>query len=380
MVEIFKRLFFILLLIAGGILTKPYWEEPVRENTPKQLSEAFDTAGDFTSSMIEDIDFDALRQQASSLISSFTEAEIETAAEEAETPALSVPEAQFFSIGNIELGDTRETVEEMYGAPERESANEYGVEWAAYHESYQNFMKVAYDEEDMVRGLYTNQDMLSSRSDISLGTSQETVNEIMGEPEETLQSGPHIYQINDESAYDLYVLEGVHATLFYDVHQEDQVAAVQLIDEGLERSKDGLFAPGSEALAEGLEYQLFDLTNAARVKHDLTPLEWHEAVSVTARAHSTDMAENDYFSHQNQDGQSPFDRMAEDDISFSTAGENLAAGQPSSIFAHQGLMNSEGHRKNILQTRFEELGVGVAFNENDQPFYTEKFLTRSWFN
>lgn len=379
-VEILKRLFLVLLLIGGGVLTKPYWEEPVRQMMPGELSEAFDTAGDFTNSVIEDIDFDALRQRASSLISSFTEAEVETAAEDAETPELSVPEEQFFSIGNVELGDSREAVEEMYGTPERESTNEYGVKWSAYHENYQNFMKVAYDEEDMVRGLYTNQNMLSSRSDISLGASQETVNEILGEPEETLQSGHHIYQINDESAYDLYVLEGVHATIFYDVHQGDRVTAIQLIDEGLESSKDGLFAPGSEALAEGLEYQLFDLTNAARVKHDRPPLEWHEAVSVTARAHSTDMAENDYFSHQNQDGQSPFDRMAEDDISFSTAGENLAAGQPSSIFAHQGLMNSEGHRENILQSRFEELGVGVAFNENDQPFYTEKFLTRSWFN
>lgn len=379
-VEILKRLFLVLLLIGGAVLTKPYWEEPVHQMMPGELSEAFDTAGDFTTSIIEDIDFDALGQRASSLISSFTEAEVETAAEDAEAPELSVPEEQFFSIGNVELGDSREAVEEMYGTPERESTNEYGLEWSAYHENYQIFMKVAYDEEDMVRGLYTNQDMLSSRSDISLGASQETVNEILGEPEETLQSGHHVYQIDDESAYDLYVLEGVHATIFYDVHQGDRVTAIQLIDEELESSRDGLFAPGSEALAEGLEYQLFDLTNSARVKHDLPPLEWHEAVSVTARAHSTDMAENDYFSHQNQDGQSPFDRMAEDDISFSTAGENLAAGQPSSIFAHQGLMNSEGHRENILQSRFEELGVGVAFNENDQPFYTEKFLTRSWFN
>ena len=356
-VEILKRLFLVLLLIGGAVLTKPYWEGPVHQMMPGELSEAFDTAGDFTTSIIEDIDFDALGQRASSLISSFTEAEVETAAEDAEAPELSVPEEQFFSIGNVELGDSREAVEEMYGTPERESTNEYGLEWSAYHENYQIFMKVAYDEEDMVRGLYTNQDMLSSRSDISLGASQETVNEILGEPEETLQSGHHVYQIDDESAYDLYVLEGVHATIFYDVHQGDRVTAIQLIDEGLESSRDGLFAPGSEALAEGLEYQLFDLTNSARVKHDLPPLEWHEAVSVTARAHSTDMAENDYFSHQNQDGQSPFDRMAEDDISFSTAGENLAAGQPSSIFAHQGLMNSEGHRENILQSRFEELGV-----------------------
>jgi uncharacterized protein YkwD len=38
-------------------------------------------------------------------------------------------------------------------------------------------------------------------------------------------------------------------------------------------------------------------------------------------------------------------------------------------------MNSSGHRENILNTGYQELGIGVSFNENDQPFYTEKFLT-----
>ncbi len=374
-----KRLFIVLLLITGGVITKPYWEEPVHELTPEPLSEAFSAAGDFTAGMIGEFNFDALQQRAASLISSIAD-NGETAGEEAGTPELSAPETQFFSVGNIELGDSRKAVEEMYGDPERESVNVYGVEWSAYHEGYRNFMMVAYDEADMVRGLYTNQDLISSRSDISLGTSQAAVNEELGEPEETIQSGFHVYQIDDESAYDLYLLDDVHATFFYDIHQENRMTAVQLIDESLEAAKDGLFAPGDEELREGFEYHLFDLTNAARVKHGLEILEWHEAVSVTARKHSADMAENNYFSHQNLDGQSPFDRMAEDGISFSTAGENLAAGQPSSIFAHHGLMNSEGHRENILQTRFKALGIGVAFNEHSQPFYTENFLTGSWFD
>ena len=54
------------------------------------------------------------------------------------------------------------------------------------------------------------------------------------------------------------------------------------------------------------------------------------------------------------------------------AGENLAYGQQNSIFAHEGLMNSLGHRKNILNTNFSTLGVGVDFNEKRQPYWTEK--------
>lgn len=62
------------------------------------------------------------------------------------------------------------------------------------------------------------------------------------------------------------------------------------------------------------------------------------------------------------------------------AGENLAYGQQNSIFAHEGLMNSLGHRKNILNTNFSTLGVGVDFNENDnhigQKLYGLSVLTR----
>ncbi len=68
--------------------------------------------------------------------------------------------------------------------------------------------------------------------------------------------------------------------------------------------------------------------------------------------------------------------MEEDNISFLAAGENLAAGQMSSIFAHEGLMNSLGHRENILQTQFESLGIGVAFDSESKPYFTENFLAK----
>ncbi len=88
------------------------------------------------------------------------------------------------------------------------------------------------------------------------------------------------------------------------------------------------------------------------------------------------MADNNYFSHTNLNGQSPFDRMTEDNITYQMAGENLATGQISSIFAHEGLMNSLGHRENILKSEFEEIGIGVAFSRDSRPYYTENFLTK----
>lgn len=62
-------------------------------------------------------------------------------------------------------------------------------------------------------------------------------------------------------------------------------------------------------------------------------------------------------------------------IIYNSAGENLAYGHQNSIFAHEGLMNSEGHRKNILQPSFKNLGVGVDFNDERQPFWTENYTS-----
>ncbi|MCT1577621.1 CAP domain-containing protein [Oceanobacillus kimchii] len=376
-------MFLLLLIIILAFWTKPYWEDTVREIIPESVSDTFHSATDLATQNIDyeiNFDFDRVKDQVSmlysSVIDSIQNSEQEPEPEPVEKPELTTPDEQSFSVGNVELGDTKAVVEEMYGEPMRENENEYGVKWSTYHENYQNFMMVAYDEQDVVRGLFTNQDLISSQHDLELGVPKSAVNETLGEPEEVIRNGWFNYQINSKGEYDIYHMDGSYVTIFYDIHEDDEMTAIQLIDENLESSKRALYTPSSEPLKEGFEYQLFDLTNATRVNHGLSVLEWNEDVRGTARDHSTDMAENQYFSHTNLEGESPFDRMREDEISFISAGENLAYGQFSSIFAHQGLMNSQGHRENIVNNRFTELGIGVDFNEDNQPFYTENFLDK----
>ncbi|RLL44859.1 serine protease [Oceanobacillus piezotolerans] len=293
-----------------------------------------------------------------------------------EKPELQQPTEQEFSINNIEIGDIRSEVEAKVGEPKRASENEYGVDWVAYHENYQNFFMVAYDDKDQVAGLYTNQDLVSSTHGISLESTQEEVlAAIAEEPLDGIRKGLVTYQLDNNQEYDIFLMDDNYITIFYDKHENKTVTAIQIISKELEQEKKAYFGEPNDDLKQGFEYQLFDLTNAARVNHGLPVLSWAEPVRQTARDHSTDMAVNNYFSHTNQEGQSPFDRMTEDAISYTMAGENLAAGQPSSIFAHEGLMNSLGHRENKLHTGFEALAVGVAFNEDDQPYYTENYLS-----
>ncbi|WP_062104332.1 CAP domain-containing protein [Bacillus niameyensis] len=293
-----------------------------------------------------------------------------------EKPQLDIPTDQTFSVHNIEIGDARSYVEKIVGQPKRSSMNEYGVDWVAYHESYHNFFMVAYDKQDLVVGLYTNQDLLSSSVGIELGTTRESVLAMNYDPLEYIRKGWVSYQINSEEEYDFFQIDDNYVTIFYDIEEGNSVTAILIVNDNLEKMKEEIYGKPSKELKEGFEYQLFDLTNAARVKNDLPALTFDEAVKETARSHSTDMAENYYFNHTNLEGKSPFDRMAEDDIVYSMAGENIAMGQFSSIFAHEGLMNSPGHRKNILLPEYEALGVGVDFNKESQPYYTENFLSQ----
>ncbi|MBD3110116.1 serine protease [Bacillus sp. AGMB 02131] len=293
-----------------------------------------------------------------------------------EKPVLEEPEQQVFSVYNVEIGNAKSEVEAAIGTPQRVSFNEYGKNWFTYHENYYNYISVMYDENDKVVGLYTNQDLITSSIGITLNSSKDEVRQQLGEPMTGMRKGLVVYQYQPDDGFDVFQLNNSYVTIFYDVHEEDTVTAIQIIEVETEKEKSDYYTAASEELRQGFEYQLFDLTNAARVVHQLSVLTWDDAVRETARDHSLDMAENNYFSHTNLRGQSPFERMEEDKLRYTMAGENLAYGQTSSIFAHEGLMNSWGHRENILQSKYEYLGVGVAFNKENHPYYTENFYKK----
>ena len=107
-----------------------------------------------------------------------------------------------------------------------------------------------------------------------------------------------------------------------------------------------------------LEAQMLEMVNRERVSAGLNPLEADEELVPVARAHSVDMFARRYFSHYTPEGRSPFDRISQARVSFTIAGENLALA-PTLTMAHNGLMNSPGHRANILRPQFGRLGIGI---------------------
>ncbi len=108
-----------------------------------------------------------------------------------------------------------------------------------------------------------------------------------------------------------------------------------------------------------IEQEVIRLANEARAAAGVGPLTCDPTMTAVARAHSTDMCMRDYFSHTGLDGRSPFDRMRDGGVRYSTAGENIAWGQRSASEVHTAWMNSSGHRRNILNGAFGRIGVGL---------------------
>lgn len=121
------------------------------------------------------------------------------------------------------------------------------------------------------------------------------------------------------------------------------------------------------------EQQMMDLVNAARAEANLPPLSAHAELSRVARFKSEDMAANGYFSHDSPTYGSPFQMMNDFGLSFGSAGENIACNQ-SVEKAHEALMNSPGHRANIMSTDFTAVGIGVVSGGPCGSMYTQMFL------
>lgn len=124
------------------------------------------------------------------------------------------------------------------------------------------------------------------------------------------------------------------------------------------------FTYDSPEVRRDLEAKMLELINKERAKEGLKPLKADPQEAIVARAHSKDMFARGYFAHVNPEGQTPFDRMKAAQIKYTTAGENLALAQTLEL-AHTNLMNSPGHRANIMNPSFKRVGIGIQ----DGGFY-----------
>lgn len=116
--------------------------------------------------------------------------------------------------------------------------------------------------------------------------------------------------------------------------------------------------PGDLAPDPGAAQRIFERVNRARVDAGLDPVAWSDALALVGADHAVEMYEEGYFAHVSPLTGDVGDRLSAAGVPFSVAGENLAlAATPAEV--HEGLMDSPGHRANILGPGYRRLGIGV---------------------
>ena len=129
--------------------------------------------------------------------------------------------------------------------------------------------------------------------------------------------------------------------------------------------------PESSDGVHAYERQVVDLVNVQRARSGLQPLTLDADLCRFARVKSQDMHDNRYFDHNSPTYGSPFDMMRSFGITYASAGENIAMGYSTPEAVVSAWMNSDGHRANILSTKFALLGVGYVA---DGGYWTQWFI------
>jgi hypothetical protein len=129
------------------------------------------------------------------------------------------------------------------------------------------------------------------------------------------------------------------------------------------------------------ESEVIELVNVEReaCNCNLHPLSYNQELTVAARRHSQDMGDQNYFDHTSLDGRKFNERITDAGYNYQTCGENIAAGYATPEAVVEGWMNSDGHRANILDPDYCDIGVGYAAVDGSQyyHYWTQDFGRRA---
>lgn len=159
-----------------------------------------------------------------------------------------------------------------------------------------------------------------------------------------------------------------------------QIGLSEIIQKNPQIKNPALIYPGQKVTiptidsVKALEDEVIRLVNAERAKKGLGMLKANWQLSRVARYKSQDMVNKNYFSHTSPTYGSPFKMMESFGLKFSAAGENIAYGQRTPAEVMNAWMNSPGHRSNILNPTYNQIGVGLAKNKNGVSYWTQMFI------
>lgn len=133
------------------------------------------------------------------------------------------------------------------------------------------------------------------------------------------------------------------------------------------------YRPETFSEVSGQERLIFHLTNSIRAANGVSPLQYSDKASTSARLHSEDMVKRNYFAHESPEGTKASQRMTAQGIPWTTCGENIASGFDSPFHFIEAWYNSSGHRENLIDKDYAYLGVGIASKDGSSHYATQNF-------
>ncbi len=182
------------------------------------------------------------------------------------------------------------------------------------------------------------------------------------------------------AATDIYTVQ--KGDSLWEISKKYRIGISEIIQANPQFENPNLIYPGDKVtiplddpVLKGLEEQVVALVNKERQSKGLKPLAINWEVARVARYKSNDMRDRNYFNHTSPTYGSPFDMLKKFNIVYSTAGENIAKGQKTAQAVMTAWMNSEGHRANILNASFTEIGVGYSAG-GGSTYWTQMFIRK----
>ncbi|MDR7870803.1 MAG: WG repeat-containing protein [Tissierellaceae bacterium] len=245
----------------------------------------------------------------------------------------------------ITLGDSLSRVSQVLGQPDRIDDKVTNLKWYVYNKDYSKFVMIGFSK-DKVAAIYTSHTNFVVNDTIKYG-----------EFEENLPSSPNID----------YYIDVFGGKILYGVMIKEE-SSISLWKTRVDK----------EEILPIYEFQEFDCLNSFRVFKGLNPLKIDEIALKSAREHSKDMAENNYFEHVGLDGRSHYNRYWDNNGKHFPYAENLAAGDQNGFDQFKGLLNSPGHRANMVISDADYVGIGVYYKEDSEyKFYGTQAFTRN---
>ncbi|MCY8181990.1 CAP domain-containing protein [Bacillus paralicheniformis] len=298
--------------------------------------------------------------------------------------SLNIPDSGLLSF----IGESAETIEKKLGKPDRVDPSAYDYEWWVYSQGAKQYVQI---------GLLGGKAVTLFATGDGLNTAPFKIGRPSREVFKTAQIAPYVNVQYKGSSYrfefseedmntrptvkvgDIYVqlymdkFEGTLSSIrAFDAPTFIKQRPYEVVYRGTLIEPQALTESDWKKIEKANEKQIFDLTNVIRARHGLSQLSWDEGVSKVAYGHSSDMKEHHYFSHVSETEGTLKDRLEKGKVNFEQAGENIALNYVDGPAAVEGWLNSEGHRKALLNADYTHLGVGV-----DEKYYTQNFI-KEW--